>query len=767
MLAPLDIEGDEELRNVDKWEKVKDNVFVKAGSNAQFVLDFTASAQYLQRYASGPKFGKRSVRVEKVVTANTGAYASWRPVFVSGKNDSSFSSKGISIGILQEFYTKAQYEAVRDAIIKILDRLPLIIDDKWAKSRALQTLLINIATEIALPGHTLKRNAIAYTAPAKRKSVVGAKGSYGGWIWFVNEANGEPTQYFLHVPILDDPKLIDRIPKVPDTIIFGDRADMGEQPDPDDPDEKRCHNASLAWGKFLSWKLTARWGSESSIDQLRRAYDQAMGFTRRKGGSRAFYKGQKICTIQYDAMRSVKFVGKSTTRIRTQGNEIGSCRIVPSPSVKNDVTGTLPDISLKSALDARVAYVVKQMHETWVASQDIKATWAAGLRAGDRVNEGSSEETYGSACSCDEEISKSTLHLCDKCFKPTLCSELSYHTNKTHSRWCTNCEQSFLDQFKDTEANPSLRRMRRCLKGMIKHDEEKRALHTVKAEGGTGKKARSDPTAYQKQLDEAIAAIEAFIHDQAKFSWYDGYSTKLRIDTVLNHLKRGRYVDPFLPSIESVLPYVAWALGYHRHVGPNLAVTGAYLNFGKSLFPPAVLGLIGEYVNTGRTDVDKQALIRDMDVLHEITMKIPYVKGTRLNATFDAEKAEHDRNEWIEVVLLPSKNHPWQPDLWKLGGKVKQIAYDNKDWRPPGHSRIMTVVGEIEEMFATTVPRINECPMFLHPAGVPEAWNWRVCWLLLEDRLRRMEDLCNEKWEERAPLHVVDPLLTFADHRFC
>ena len=166
------------------------------------------------------------------------------------------------------------------------------------------------------------------------------------------------------------------------------------------------------------------------------------------------------------------------------------------------------------------------------------------------------------------------------------------------------------------------------------------------------------------------------------------------------------------------------------------------------VFPPAYLALVGDYINSAKTPQIKGQFMKKMDVLHEITKKVPYRKAVRLNAVLNTNKLANERKEWRELILLPSKNEPWRNNLWlfRVGVANKSFSLTHKkEWRPPGHARIAAVIQEIETHFGRSLPRRNDCPYFLDPMGMPSEWCWGMAWALLEDRLQRMEDWCNRK----------------------
>lgn len=733
----LDIEEgeDSDLKNLDKFDRARENVFVKAGANVQYSLELTTASQRLQRFVNGPKYGKRAVKLKK--WANELSRDTYRLTFISDPKDSTFAKKGINIPIPTGSYTLQEAQRVRDELIKILDRLPVVLTDKVVGSRMTQQLLLNIATETALPGHSLVRHTIGFANPNARHGT-GNKGVYQTYAFYFDESTFEPSRYMITVPVFADSSGLERIPKVPDTIKFSRSEGKSKPPPtPDDDDEKKCHAASIALAKFLSWKMTGVCGSKASMDELRSAYEEQFGIRKVRRNKLEFYKGKRICEVEYSSYKTAK-----SGRIYKKGRKgKGRCVISPSKYVKKDVIGALPNIVLKTGTATRFHHVIKTMHEAWVDTQDIKTTWEAGCRAGDRVNEGSHEESLGTVCSCDEETATSTSHLCDRCDLPTLCCDLSRRW--VRERWCPACEEAWLNDTAETEQNVSLRRMRSALQWLIKHEEKKRN------NDGSGD-AKVDP----EQFKQAVEVLEAFLDDPKTYSWRDGYNSNKRVDTTQYKLT-GPYCDPFLPSVEAPLPLSDWKGRYSVHAPNNITVTALWINKAKSMLPPAILGIVGDFCNSDRTTDNKKTLLDKANVLHEITSKTPYVKAKRLNAPFDSKKLQQDQKEWVEGILLPSKNQPWQSELYKIGTKSFNTAMKSSEWRPRGVDRLLAVVHQIEERFEKQLPRRNGCPYFLDPAGMPDDWTWGVCWYLIECRIDRMKYWCNKKWETIDTIETI------------
>jgi hypothetical protein len=312
-------------------------------------------------------------------------------------------------------------------------------------------------------------------------------------------------------------------------------------------------------------------------------------------------------------------------------------------------------------------------------------------------------------------------------------------------RWFLECFEKRIEDNKDTEQNASLQRMRSALAKMIQHDQKLReGYKRVQLKAGVLSKLVGKASFNTKQHAEAKAAFASLMHDRASFTWLDSYGTKMRADKSLGR-QRGIFIDPFMPSIEAAFPYVIWEDGYYAHVASNITVTAYYLNLAKSLFPPALLGTIAEYLLSDQSDEGKAAFMRKTDVLAEIMAKVPYAKSLRLTSKVDHQKMARDIKEWTEVILLPTKNQPWGEEMRTLC--PGNSTHYHLDYRPPGVTRISKVVQEIEAHFSVVLPKKNGCPHFLASSGMPENWCWWMCWQLLSYRLARMIDWCSGKWE--------------------
>lgn len=691
---------DPDMKNLDKFIKARDNVYVKAGANVDYSLELSAASQRLQRFVTGPKYGRRDVRLKK--WSNELSRDTYRLTFVSDPTDDSFA-KRINIPIPTTSYSQKEAESVCDQLIAILNRLPCILTDKVVGSRRCQQLLLNVATETALPGHTLVRRLVGFANPNKNKGV------YQTSILYFDEPSFEPTQYFLTVPVPDDSSMLERIPKVPDTVKFlRSEGKSKPVPIPDDAELRKCHETSIALSKFLSWKMTGVVGTKASMDELVSAYQEQFGVRQARRNGLKFYKGRRMFVIEYSSHKFAK-----SGRVYTKGRRgPGRCVISASKYVKKDVVGTLPDIVIKTGILSRSHHVTKTMHEVWVATQDIKATWEAGCRAGDRVNRGSHEESLGTVCACDEKISKSTSHLCDHCDTPTLCCDLSWRN--IHVRWCPACEQNWEDEVRDTELNPSLRRMKAAIR-LLLFSESKLAGREY------------DPALFE----ECVKALRPQAHDLKSYEWCDAYSTNLRIDIEPLKLRKGRYVYPFLPSIDAALPYSEWKGSYYVHCPDNVVFTAWYLNAAKHTFVPSTLTLVSEYYASPMSSADKKSLIEKTDVVHEIGVKTPHRKAARVNAPFDPQKLQEDRSEWVGTILKPSKNAPWKANEYRYtsGGWGR---FEDTEWKPKGYSRLLKLVDQIEKYFDRELPRKNGCPYFLDVESIPDDWCWIACWTLLE-----------------------------------
>ena len=179
-----------------------------------------------------------------------------------------------------------------------------------------------------------------------------------------------------------------------------------------------------------------------------------------------------------------------------------------------------------------------------MATHDLKETWLAGLRAADRVNRG--EDLRGTACTCNEDTGKYMIHLCDRCSKSTRCSELSFRGN--FDRWCGECEDKWLEDNKDSENNPSLRRMRNLTMDLLAHDEMKRRHE----------KSRSRRNVDPEKFEQCVPVLEPKLINRKKLVWNDGYSSNDRRDISAGKRQTGPYRQPFTPGIEAPFSYTEW-----------------------------------------------------------------------------------------------------------------------------------------------------------------------------------------------------------------
>ena len=142
---------------------------------------------------------------------------------------------------------------------------------------------------------------------------------------------------------------------MPNNITFARSEGKSKDNYPKIEDEKvqRLHDATIAWLKFLSWKLTGLCGTEQDMEQFRFAYDEAMGIAEKRSNRTAFYKGESLCSIDYSTHKSDAYK-------KGRAGDIGTTRLSPSKYVTRDLTGGfLPEIVLNTTQKYKVHFVIK------------------------------------------------------------------------------------------------------------------------------------------------------------------------------------------------------------------------------------------------------------------------------------------------------------------------------------------------------------------------------------------------------------------------
>ena len=250
---------------------------------------------------------------------------------------------------------------------------------------------------------------------------------------------------------------------------------------------------------------------------------------------------------------------------------------------------------------------------------------------------------------------------------------------------------------------------------------------------------RSDDTSEMKRIKseclQAVAKHILSVQDANETKCTDVYSKVVRSDRRPGTLEPALYRDPMMPSIEAVFSYV-----YHEgklgcHVPNNVKLAGPHLNLFKNHFSPAVLALVSAWVKLKpkeRDDTTTEALIDEMNTLHEICVKTPYRKIARLQQDVSKEEYSMVRQECIENRHRDSVTE-------NPNSQAYQYADAKEGWKPREWKRIMRLVEQMEEKFGgKKLARGKDgCPYPFHPHGMPEDWSWETSYKLYALRLHR------------------------------
>ncbi len=140
--------------------------------------------------------------------------------------------------------------------------------------------------------------------------------------------------------------------------------------------------------------------------------------------------------------------------------------------------------------------------------------------------------TLGYFCQCDKDLSKVTVHVCDKCKSGALCCDMTIRPDRY--RWCAACQSSWLATIENDLFNPSLRMIWYCLRSLLALD----------ARNCTGVESMSlvkvDPD-LEKGCRDSIQQIKS---DSSLLSWYNAYNSINALITARLRLEPAHTLTP-------------------------------------------------------------------------------------------------------------------------------------------------------------------------------------------------------------------------------
>lgn len=417
-----------------------------------------------------------------------------------------------------------------------------------------------------------------------------------------------------------------------------------------------------------------------------------------------------------------------------------STYVTPSRTMMKDTTGKWPTIVVRTAKRCLVAKVLDRMYAEWFCSGDLLRVWKAGCEAADALNESlENDSEIPATCNCVNDMPLYTSHPCGGCLVLTPCNNLTVD-DVSSIPLCRKCATTSDDPndtgVEDKERGKSQLRSR--VSTLIRKDLK----NTLK---GTKLK-----TTTANWLDTAWK--EMFANTTDDDEWWDAYTSELSSFTEAVTVREKGIKSPILPSVDAIFPFALYDETVAVHCPGNLVSIPLCLNFLKHTFVPAVLQIAADFLNSTKTEQDREKIMEKMENVWLISLTSAYEKSTRMNQKFTADKHEGVKKEW--VAGKPLFSTPAKSTQKYLRRKV---VSPSENWRPAGVNRFLKVVSEIEVNFDVVFTRSGDgAPWPFHNSSMPEDWGWIAAWHLFVDRLHRLYFWCNRYWS------VVDE-----NHLFC
>lgn len=172
------------------------------------------------------------------------------------------------------------------------------------------------------------------------------------------------------------------------------------------------------------------------------------------------------------------------------------------------------------------------------------------------------------------------------------------------------------------------------------------------------------------------------------------------------------------------------------HSLDNRIFTVLCLNYAKHTFVPAVLQIVGDYLNSKGDHQARQEVTKKMDSVWLVGLLAAYKKATRIS-TASVEALEELKEAWIAAEILDEvpSTKSWQYCLSELG-TMPACAED-----------IQSFTKEIEEETGHEFARgADGAPYPYAKATMPKDWSWGTAWVFFCDRALRCWLWCNGRW---------------------
>ena len=418
-------------------------------------------------------------------------------------------------------------------------------------------------------------------------------------------------------------------------------------------------------------------------------------------------------------------------------------RIVQSTAVRNDITGDLPPLSIRSVDRRRVIVVENAISNTWLQTGNIKEAWLAGAEVADKVNDEISNGVQSPAtCACSSEDAKETVHGCGSCGKQIVCATL--RMGRFGLRVCKIC---FEKEVRDVSAS------------LVETTARRAVLYVVNAEAQTlGVDTKSK--AYKQTLKDVQAEIQSRFSDPKLVDkdagviinqWPDGLAGTYETLSTDGDLR------PNQISVDGVFPYGRGSDGKTRiHCAENAEITKLALNFLKWIHLPGILHVIMCYLaqldelkdleekdpqnyRTQKLKLQKD-LIQASAQLRRVRLKFGFTKAARTGKAVSPEQMAADQQQFRAGKLRPEDvgaNKPWN--------QVNRLKWQQSaSWTDDTLERVKGLVKQIQDEFEVYLQCGEDaCPWIGIPGTMPDDWSWKEAAGFSAEHLNVMILWCN------------------------
>lgn len=409
--------------------------------------------------------------------------------------------------------------------------------------------------------------------------------------------------------------------------------------------------------------------------------------------------------------------------------------IRPTAAVKRDFGKKPPCyITIRSLNATRLLPVLDAMTKTYTDTGDVVEAYLVAAEVADMVNESiASGEPPMTSCNCTEQMKKSELHPCGRCFNTTVCASRKLDGNSVPV--CEAC-------FERSKGNPTT-----FIRERVRHS----LLYNSKNEA---KKAGRDFTDKPNTdvFNETLEDLMRQIPESSDGMTYDDcYIGKLQSASATNGNEHLTQNVPELVSVEGIFPCIVRSDELRYHAKGNVFLTATAINRTKHAHLPADLAHLQWYLDGLPTEERQLELIRRCDESHEVTVLCAYRIATRLNQSVNIANVQLTEAEW-----LAGKPHESHKSRGMSFHKVDdRAAPDYEAWSEISRARLRKLVVEIAHTAGHTLVFGDDgCPWLGMKAAMPPGWSWRVCFRLCAERCRRLKYKCNRRWLSKTPTQI-------------